>query len=494
MNAEINTLEEFLSQIKQWYQSNYNNFKSKFDNAIAGVQTIPAGQDPSVVFDWKNKGVDDLCDFFCDWYAWLPDVATGLEYIQKFSWLYYENKAGLTFVTTEPGLSMTKEFVTLRGKYMDSPDTRALVDKWIKELGPEQMSQFITPPGGFQNFNQFFIREIKPGARPISAPDDESVIAAPADCIINMIVDNLTLETKIPVKTVALNISELLDGSAFAPRFAGGSAVSCILMPNTYHRYHAPVSGKIIESNEDVSGEYFGIKDFPAMIHKGDVGYGYDYSVFEHFRRGYLVFETRNYGLVGMVPVGLNTIASVIFHEPYKHITRDKPVAVKKGDEIGYFQYGGSLNILLFEPGRFPSLNLLQGEKIGLFDTSVTVQAKSKWPDSGISIEKGDRVIVRYTGGRWTANPETGFVDANGNSEFIAKPGYTLPGANEGALCARVGESGKVVLIGDEGQVPSDSSGKLYLCINDDLNGEYGPGFSDNEGAVTVTIDIKPGV
>ena len=76
-----------------------------------------------------------------------------------------------------------------------------------------------------------------------------------------------------------------------------------------------------------------------------------------------------DYGYVGMVPVGLNTIASVIFTEKYKIITsNDNPVPVKKGDEVGYFQYGGSLNILLFEPGRFPSLSLLQGQRIGLLN------------------------------------------------------------------------------------------------------------------------------
>jgi len=67
-----------------------------------------------------------------------------------------------------------------------------------------------------------------------------------------------------------------------------------------------------------------------------------------------------------------------------------------------------------------------------------------------------------------------------------------LPGKYEGALCGKVGESGDVFLIGNEAQVPGGFSGNLFLCINDDLNGEYGAGFSDNEGSVTVAIDVKP--
>lgn len=137
-------------------------------------------------------------------------------------------------------------------------------------------------------------------------------------------------------------------------------------MPDTYHHYHAPVSGQVVESHEDVAGEYFGIDDFPGLLNDDNVGYGYNYSVFEHFRRGYLVIKTEKYGHVGMIPVGLNTIASVIFEDKFKAVTSANPVKVVKGEKIWHFKYGGSLNILLFEEGRFPSLNILQGQQIGL--------------------------------------------------------------------------------------------------------------------------------
>lgn len=123
-------------------------------------------------------------------------------------------------------------------------------------------------------------------------------------------------------------------------------------------------------------------------------------------------------------------------------------------------------------------------------ETTTTVDARVKWQDTGASISKGDRVVVTYLQGQWTANPETGLVDANGNSSLIAKSGYALPGDNEGALCGKIGETGDVFLIGDIKEYISSSSGNLFLCINDDLNGEYGPGFSDNEGLVTVSINI----
>ena len=494
MTGEITPIEKFTDELKQWYQNDTGSFKTDFDAAIAGVKDPPADTDWLVYYNWKGKGIDDLCAFFVEWNDWMPKVETGLDYIQKFSWLYYENNAGHTFIKSDQAKIMMKQFVTLRGAYMDSVASQPLVAEWIKELGTKQMSQFNrTQPDEFNNFNDFFTRGLKDGARPLAFPDDNTVVVAPADCVINMIVDDLTEKTAIQAKNVSLKLNQLLNGSEHSKRFIGGTAVSCILMPNTYHRYHSPVSGKVIESNADVMGDYFGIKDFPDLLDKGDVGYGYDYSDFEVFRRGYLIIQTPNYGLVGMIPVGLNTIGSVIFKDTLKRITSsDTPVPIAKGEQVGYFQYGGSLNILLFEPGRFPSLNLLVKEKIGVINTNCEVSAKTKWVDSRININAGDAVELRYSGGIWEASPESGFVDAAGNSNFTAKPGYTLPGKNEGALCGRIGPDGDVFLVGKKVDFTAKTSGDLFFCINDDLTGEYGAGFTDNIGSVYVTVDITP--
>lgn len=494
MEDQVETIDEFVAELKTWYENDTGFFKTSFDAAAASVTAPPADTDWLVYYNWKDAGIDKLCSFFVEWYFWLPKVETGLAYIEKFSWLYYENEAGRSFIKSDQAKIMMAQFVALRGDYMDSPDSQPLVAEWIEELGEKQMSQFKrTQPDQYKNFNDFFTRELKDGERPIASPYDNTVVTAPADCIINMIVDDLTEDSPIPVKTVALNVKQLLNGSAHAKKFVGGTAVSCILMPNTYHKYHSPVSGKVIEANADVVGAYFGIKNFPDLIDKGDVGYGYDYSDFEVFRRGYLIIETPNYGLVGMIPVGLNTVGSVIFEDKLKRITPgDAPVPIAKGEMVGYFQYGGSLNILLFESGRFPSMNHLVGEKIAAINTNCEVSAKVKWVDSGFNINAGDKVELRYVGGQWQASPDSGLVNASGNSRYIAKPGYTMSGANEGALCGKIGLDGDVFLVGKKSDFTASTTGELFFCINDDLNGEYGAGFTDNFGSVYVDVDIDP--
>ena len=123
----------------------------------------------------------------------------------------------------------------------------------------------------------------------------------------------------------------------------------------------------------------------------------------------------------------------------------------------------------------------------------VTVQAAVKWQNTGIEVSTANTVKIGYESGLWTANPNDNggqLYDAAGNPRGIpAKPGYTMPGQNEGALIGRIGAS--VFFVGDGVTAPASLSGDLELCINDDLNAQYGAGFADNKGAVVVKVSIS---
>ncbi|MBD0669628.1 phosphatidylserine decarboxylase [Streptomyces sp. CBMA156] len=389
-NGDPKPLKEFLDRIDAWYRDNHEGFRTLFDATIANVVKCPADPtDPDgkkVYFDWRGATIDTLKNFFRDWYNdWYKTKPNdGLNSIEKFSWLTYENDYGMVFMTCGPGLEMTKDFTNLQGDQMDDTgeDGQKLINLWRTELGT-RMDDFEQGP--WDTFNQFFIRELRDASvRPVDAPGDNSVVVAPTDCVINMIVDDLAEETPIPVKTVTMNVKQLLAGSEYYKKFVpreedgttlpGGTAVSCILMPDTYHWYHAPVEGEVVESHDDVHGIYYGMRDFPELLNKGNVGYGFDYEMFDNFRRGYLVFRTtftdpkgkEHETYVAMVTVGLNSIGSVQYEPEFKN--PQKPVAVTKGQKIGNFQYGGSLNILLFEYSRFPALQLHMGQRIGTLE------------------------------------------------------------------------------------------------------------------------------
>jgi phosphatidylserine decarboxylase len=142
-------------------------------------------------------------------------------------------------------------------------------------------------------------------------------------------------------------------------------------MPNTYHHYHAPVTGHVVET-KIIQDAFYGYDDFPKWVPPdGNVGYhGTDFSQFENFQRGYLIVDTGAYGHVAIIPVGLDTISSIVFEEKFMKLK--KPVPVNRGDRLGHFLYGGSLVILVFEPNRYTSdaVQVRLGNQIGTFDTT----------------------------------------------------------------------------------------------------------------------------
>jgi len=357
--------------------------KAAYDEAIVNVQLILPNGDAN---QWVGKDTGYFINYFYDWFDFLPTPTGGLGKIEPFTHLYLNNRAAFYFLndfksnaldhgyTTEI-YNWSVKFIIGRGRFMDTPSPEAtkIIDEW-KALPSTKVDDFLAPDKttNFNTFNEFFTRILNPKKkpRPIAEEDDDSVLTAPADSEINFIESDLTLTTKLKVKTRQINVVDLLAGSHYAHYFEKGTAVSCVLMPNSYHRYHSPVNGRIIESAE-VPGIYNGIMDGEDWFNKGNIGESTtDFSIFEDFHRAYYVIETTNYGYVAMIPVGLNTISSLSFYSlsPDQSTLVPKgapPVPVSKGTELGNFAYGGSLNILLFQPGVLSSLSVLMGQRIG---------------------------------------------------------------------------------------------------------------------------------
>lgn len=124
--------------------------------------------------------------------------------------------------------------------------------------------------------------------------------------------------------------------------------------------------------------------------------------------------------------------------------------------------------------------------------TTFTVSPQVQLNDTGVTVVTGDTVQIRYLSGTWTANPSTGKVNASGNARYVAKPGYLLPGSNEGCLVGQVGTNAPFY-VGPSGTVPAGQTGQLRLGINDDTRKEYGQGYADNQGSITVQITRTPG-
>lgn len=356
--------------------------EAAYNDAIANVQPILLDGTKN---QWIGKSIDYFVQYFEDWFTFLPTPVGGLGKIVPFTHFYLNNENAFYFLNhlkskKEGAQSFTKEifnwtvdFIKARGRFMDSKESLKYIEEWIK-YPPTKINDFIIPEGGFQSFNQFFTRELKPSAnaRPISNPNEENILVSSADAEINFIESQLTLTTKLDVKSRQINVKDLLHNSDYAPHFVGGTALSCVLLPGSYHRYHSPVSGEIVESQE-VQGIYNGIIDGEHWFNNYNIGESStDFSIFEDFHRAYFIFKTSEYGYVAMIPVGLNTISALFPSMVNKQSTMvppgNTPVPIKKGQEIGHFAYGGSLNILLFQPGVLQAASVLQGQRIGILN------------------------------------------------------------------------------------------------------------------------------
>lgn len=302
---------------------------------------------------WYGKSVSDLIDFFKEWEVALPmpDPEKVRYYDDIFGKFYTEDsviESAKTLVRSEPFKGWIYRFVQARGAYMNSKPSATYVDEWM-QIPEMRIDDYIIPENGFHSFNHFFTREIKPGARPIHNLLDKSVVTSPADCSISNFVIPLSEKSEIFVKNDSLSASDLLDGDLDFVKFFGGSAVILSLDITNYHRFHSPVSGEVVEARL-VPGLYFGMTSFDEF--------------FTENHRGYLLIKTADYGLVGLVAIGIATISSV-------NLRVNAGINVTKGEELGNFAFGGSAIVILFEPNRFTldqfngDNNILMGQKIG---------------------------------------------------------------------------------------------------------------------------------
>ncbi|MGD8276980.1 MAG: phosphatidylserine decarboxylase, partial [Gemmatimonadota bacterium] len=131
------------------------------------------------------------------------------------------------------------------GSFLDTPASAAGIESFASK--PEyNVHDFLPGPSGWQTFNQFFAREIRPGKRPIADPRDDAVIVSPADAVW-MGAWPIDEHATVRVKGVDWRIADLLDGSPYAGAFRNGTYTHSFLRIADYHRYHVPVGGVVRE-------------------------------------------------------------------------------------------------------------------------------------------------------------------------------------------------------------------------------------------------------
>lgn len=240
--------------------------------------------------------------------------------------LLYENPIGLFFTHFIFALPW---FSRLIGRYYSSCLSTKKISFFIKKFRIP-MDQYEEIP--FQSFNEFFIRKFKKGQR--TFPSESQTMGAPCEGRY-LAFERIKPEQKYPVKGKDLSVEELLDGSNHAKDFLGGSLVIARLCPVDYHRYHYPDSGNILERYQ-ISGRLHSVNPIPLSV-KSDI--------FITNERSVSILDTENFGKIAYIEVGALCVGKIVQ-------THDERVGFQRGEEKGYFLFGGSTVILLTEPGR----------------------------------------------------------------------------------------------------------------------------------------------
>ena len=211
----------------------------------------------------------------------------------------------------------------------------------------------------FTSLHDCFIRQLKPGARPVYA--DPDVLTSPCDAVVGEF-GSVSNGQVLQAKGYPYAVAELLGGPAYAGRLEGAHSVTLRLNASMYHRFHAPCAGRV-RGLRYISGDTWNVN--PIALRRIE-------RLYCRNERAVLTLEPESGDpAVTLVPVAAILVASMRIHglaEPLtleyegpNDIALDRKVA--KGEELGYFEHGST--IILFASSAFDfDANLARGTVI----------------------------------------------------------------------------------------------------------------------------------
>ncbi|KAG9039968.1 hypothetical protein FRB95_004440 [Tulasnella sp. JGI-2019a] len=229
---------------------------------------------------------------------------------------------------------LLKSLSIKQGQKFDAPDSAREIMPFIA-FHNLLIEEILDPLESFKTFNEFFYRKLKMSYRPITDPDDPRRVVSVADCRM-MAFETVHDATKIWIKGREFTVSKLL-GDHYrdeAAKYTGGALGIFRLAPQDYHRFHVPIDGKIGPMTY-IAGEYYTVN--PQAIRT-------TLDVYGENARKIVPIDSPIFGRVMAVCVGAMMVGTIV-------TTVEEGAEVKRGDEFGYFAFGGSTIVLLFEKG-----------------------------------------------------------------------------------------------------------------------------------------------
>ncbi|GLI58005.1 phosphatidylserine decarboxylase proenzyme [Propionigenium maris DSM 9537] len=244
-------------------------------------------------------------------------------------------------------LVVKKKFLSeIYGRSMDSSKSKGKILPFVEEHGIN-MEESVKGVDDFTSFNDFFVRKLKEGSRKIAQGEDE--VASPADGKV-LAYEDIKVKDEFFLKGDKFSLEEFLGDRELAQKYEGGVFLIVRLAPVDYHRFHFPIDG-VVGSSKLIEGDYYSVS--PHAIRR-------NFRIYCENKREYAELKNEKFGDVILSEIGATMVGGI--EQTYRAGTR-----VGKGEEKGYFYFGGSSCILLFQKDRIKlDEDLLKNTKKGI--------------------------------------------------------------------------------------------------------------------------------
>ena len=300
-------------------------------------------------------GLPQYLDFLNEMVVLIPADRNLNSIVSKFHFLIGLSPGGV--LRSDPSFQdWSLKFAEDWGSFLDTTDSAKEITGFFSN--PRyHIADYAAAPSGWLTFNQFFARQVRPGKRPVDGRCDDGVVVSPADSVFQgqWSIQN---DSKITVKGLRWSVLALLDGSPYQDKFRGGVFTHSFLDVNDYHRFHVPVGGTVKEVRKIPGKVMMDVIKKPDGTLDAVDGTGYQFTQ----DRGLIVIDSP-LGFVAVLPIGMAQVSSV-------NLTAEAGSELAKGEEFGFFAFGGSDIVTLFEAGKVQleakiGTHYNQGRRIG---------------------------------------------------------------------------------------------------------------------------------
>lgn len=227
---------------------------------------------------------------------------------------------GILKVLIQPGISR------MAGRFLDSSLSKWLIGPFVRKTGID-LTQYQGGP--YPSYNAFFTRRIVPGLRPVDM-ETQSLIAP---CDSRLSVYPVTKEGIVTIKNTPYTMESLFRSKKLAEKYEGGWLLVFRLAVDDYHRYCYIDEGTKTR-NYHIPGVFHTVNPLANDV----------YPIYKENTREFSILKSRNFGRVLMMEVGALLVGRIINHHQEQRVQR--------GQEKGYFAFGGSTVILCLEKGK----------------------------------------------------------------------------------------------------------------------------------------------